>query len=180
MNALFEWFARLIGSWKFWLVVAPWDIGIRIRLGKVAAKLRPGVHFRIPFIDEIVFVNTRQRATSSPPITLKGAVPGTARIVTGTLMYRISDPLAAMMAYSEANGFLAMFLQSAIVHGKNEAQCLEAINYECGPNGIEAMSVFFSEDVQVKTYRILNGGGGGYLGGGGVYPSFPGQKDSQY
>lgn len=50
---------------KWWVVVAPWEQGIRVRLGKEALKLDPGLHFRIPFLDRIYVQSIRLRIITS-------------------------------------------------------------------------------------------------------------------
>lgn len=60
-----EWLTTLLKTFsrpfQWWVVVAPWERGIRIRLGKVAAELAPGIHFRIPFLDRVHVQSVRLR-----------------------------------------------------------------------------------------------------------------------
>ncbi len=55
---------------KWWVVVAPWEQGIRVRLGKEALKLDSGPHFRIPFLDRVYVQSVRLRIVSSGTRTL--------------------------------------------------------------------------------------------------------------
>ena len=55
---------------KWWVVVAPWEQGIRVRLGKRATRLSPGIHFRIPFLDQVFVQSTRLRIVTSGTRTL--------------------------------------------------------------------------------------------------------------
>lgn len=100
MNQLIEWLSRGFSSWKFWVVVAPWEVGIRVRLGRISRSLRPGPHLRIPFLDDITLVNTRLRIGTAPSVTLAGKVDGKVRVVTPVVGYRIHDPNAAIQRYS--------------------------------------------------------------------------------
>lgn len=55
---------------KWWVVVAPWEQGIRVRLGKEAVVLNPGIHFRIPFLDRIYVQSIRLRIVTSGSLTV--------------------------------------------------------------------------------------------------------------
>lgn len=44
---------------QWWVVIAPWEQGIRVRLGKTAGHLLSGIHFRIPFLDRIYVQSIR-------------------------------------------------------------------------------------------------------------------------
>ncbi len=168
MNALFQWIAHVVGSWKFWIVIAPWDIGIRVRMGKSAATLAPGPHFRIPFIDEIILVNTRMRIESTPPITIAGSKANTAKVVSATVGYSISDPLKAALTYTYPGPIVTGFVQAAIVDGRNEQQAMEYTSEAVRSGGIKIEFVYFSENVEVRTYRLISSSGGGaYSGSGG-------------
>src|SRR6267143_1793761 len=60
-----EWLTTLLRAFaqpfQWWIVVAPWERGLRIRLGKAAAELAPGIHWRIPFLDRIYLQSVRTR-----------------------------------------------------------------------------------------------------------------------
>lgn len=46
---------------KWWIVVASWEQGLRVRLGKRTELLQPGIHLRIPFVDRIYIQSSRIR-----------------------------------------------------------------------------------------------------------------------
>ena len=48
----------------WWVVVAPWEQGLRVRLGKTAKALHPGWHFKIPFFDRVYVQSVRSRTMS--------------------------------------------------------------------------------------------------------------------
>lgn len=164
MNQFLEWLSRIFGSWKPWVVVPPWDIGVRVRLGKTAGALRPGPHFRIPFLDEIVLVNTRLRIESTPMVTLPGRGPNTARCVSAVVGFRIEDPLKAMLRYNQPGAALLAVVQAALCKNGNEDACLSAVRAISEGAGIVTEFVYFSENVEVRTYRLIQGGGGLWSG----------------
>lgn len=51
---------------KWWVVIASWEQGLRVRLGKTTTRLDPGIHFRIPFLDRTYVQSTRLRIVNCP------------------------------------------------------------------------------------------------------------------
>ena len=172
MNQLLSWLSQLFQSWKCWIVIAPWDVGVRIRLGKTAAAMPPGLHFRLPFIDQIVLVNTRTRVTTVPGVVRAGNGNGKLRTTSAAVGYRIADPLKSLAAYSYPDGIVAAFGQAALAKGSTAVDALLDLQREFGPNGIEIIYLVYTEDVEVRTLKLLNGSGGVHLGGSG--PTVPG------
>jgi len=165
MNRLFEWLANMFGSWKFWIVIAPWNVGVRIRLGKVAKQMGPGLHFRIPFIDEITLINTRVRIDTTGTVTVAGSKPNTSRVVTANIGYAITDPAKAMLQYSYPGTVLQGFVQAEIVAGTDPEEARRRINESVMQHGIRVDFIYYSENVEVRTYRIMQGNGAGFWGG---------------
>lgn len=68
-----EWIATLLKSFarpfQWWVTIGPWERGLRIRLGKVAADLAPGIHFRIPFLDRVYVQSIRLRTIEDTGLT---------------------------------------------------------------------------------------------------------------
>ena len=46
---------------KIWIIVQPWQQGIRVRRGKKIKKLSSGMYFRIPYLDSVYIQETRLR-----------------------------------------------------------------------------------------------------------------------
>ncbi len=99
-----EWLNSILGSFKglqFWIVIAPWEQGLRVRLGKTGAVLRPGLHFRLPWLDRIfvkptrarTIANTGQTLTTKDGHTLTVAIAVTYSIVDiGRLYLAVTNP----------------------------------------------------------------------------------------
>ena len=91
MNQIVEWVSRVVTAWKFWVIVSPWEVGLRVRLGREAIALKSGPHWRIPFLDEVLLVNIRERVSSVPTVTLSCETG--VRCLKGLVGYQIADPL---------------------------------------------------------------------------------------
>jgi hypothetical protein len=154
----------MIDSWKCWIVIAPWEIGVRVRLGKNAVSLRSGLHLRIPFIDAITLVNTRLRIDVSPPVAVASHGTFTRYIIT-SVGYRISDPLKAMLKFGHPQAAVVTKAQGEISLQRDENRTLLALSeYFDSESGVTIEFVKFVEDVEVKTYRLINGSSWGYTG----------------
>lgn len=162
MNELLAWLSRLFSSWRPWLVIQPWDVGVRVRLGKNATKLSCGLHFRVPLLDQISLVNTRVRISTTPPVTIGNGHKTTARVISATVGFRISDPLKAMLTYTQPPVAVLSYAQATVSRNLSAEECLASVRREFDDSGIEITFLYFTENVEVKTYRILNSHGGLY------------------
>lgn len=90
MNWLFDTIARLVGSVVFWATVQPWEQAIRVRLGKHVRKLSPGLHLRIPIIDQVHTQTSAWRAALISTQTLS-TKDGATVVTGGNVGYMIAD-----------------------------------------------------------------------------------------
>lgn len=158
MQEILAWLSRLFDSWKFWIVIAPWEIGVRVRLGKLATAMMPGFHFRIPFIDAITLVNTRLRIDGTPPITVGAIGSNRTRYISATVGYRVADPLKAMLKFGLPYSAIISRAQGDIASTLDEQKTLDSLrSYFNGDSGIVIDFVRFVESVEVRTYRLING-----------------------
>lgn len=68
-----NWLSQIFGflkSFQFWIVIAPWESGLRVRLGRTATTLHPGPHWRLPFLDRTFVQSTRLRSISDQGQTM--------------------------------------------------------------------------------------------------------------
>lgn len=162
MNELLQALSRFFSSWKCWVVVAPWEIGVRVRLGHISKGLGPGPHFRIPLLDQVTLVNTRLRISTAPSVTISAAGPaaranGKVRTIAAVMGYRIVDPNLAMLRYSHPDSAVLSLAQAEIARGAAAEAVLQNLNAAFGEHGIEIEFVRYVEDVEAKAYRILDG-----------------------
>lgn len=61
MNAFVEILRSFWRCFIWWVVIQPWEQGIRVRLGKKRVRLEPGIHFRIPYLDAVFKQSNRLR-----------------------------------------------------------------------------------------------------------------------
>jgi regulator of protease activity HflC (stomatin/prohibitin superfamily) len=87
IKGLIEYLLNIV---KFWIVIQPWERGIRVRFGKNQKLLSGGVHFRIPFLDTFYIQCIRLRVISMPIQTLTSKDIKTVTL-NGSIGYEISN-----------------------------------------------------------------------------------------
>lgn len=113
MNGILQWLTDIAKTVQLWVVVLPWDRGVRVRLGKYTSLLEPGIHWKIPLVDKVWIVNNRLRFTSFPAQTL-GTTDGKSITMAGVIGFRIADPLEAMLSLVQPEVSCAALAQTTI------------------------------------------------------------------
>lgn len=90
MNQVKEFFEYIFNSFKFLVIVQPWEKGIRVRSGKTIKKLNPGIFFKIPYVDSVYVQEVRLRVSTLPIQTLTGK-DSKSLTINSALGYSITD-----------------------------------------------------------------------------------------
>lgn len=164
MTSLLEQIAKLFQGVKLWVVVRPWEVCIRVRLGKHTTVLQPGVHLRIPMADETIAVNTRLRIAAVPSQTIT-TTDGKTVTIGGSVGYKIVDPLEAMLALAQPHNTCPALVQAAIseyvADNSSSAITIPELEYHACTalngriKGIEVEFVRVVDYAVVKTFRLL-------------------------
>lgn len=70
LGNLFDSIINFFRQFIFWVMVEPWEQAMRVRLGKHVKLLKPGVHFRVPYMDTVHKQSSRYRTAICPSQTL--------------------------------------------------------------------------------------------------------------
>lgn len=70
MNQVQQFLEYIFNAIKIWVIVQPWEKGIRVRNGKHIKKLEKGLHFKIPYFDSVYVQECRLRISQIPVQTL--------------------------------------------------------------------------------------------------------------
>jgi hypothetical protein len=154
VNAVLEALGKFFSSWKPWVVVAPWERGVRVRLGKRARQLEPGFHFRIPVLDRVLLVNTRLRVTTTAQVT-RPAAGNRVRVTMALVGFSIKDPLRAIERYNDPANALSGLVIAEMSLGSDARKCQEAIAEQTRDTGVAIEFIRYSDDVEVRAYRLL-------------------------
>ncbi|WP_410221917.1 SPFH domain-containing protein [Pedobacter sp.] len=164
MNQAKEFIEYILNAIKIWIIVQPWERGLRVRRGKYITKLKGGIYFRIPYIDSIFIQSVRTRVISLPmqtltskdfkTITLNSAI-GYCIVDVDKLYNNIFHPELTLsnMAMSEVSEFIhnnnvddinPQLIENAVI------EKLKAGNY-----GIDVHYFKLTNFAIVKTFRLI-------------------------
>lgn len=166
MNSVRELLNQLLNLFRWWVIVVPWEQGVRVRLGKHVTVLRAGAHFRVPVLDKVYKQSVRRRFSITGVQTLTTS-DGQALTISGELGYAISDILrlydtlhhAEDSIESEVRALVADFVAGQTLSECRPAALMEAVNtaLDLSKYGLTSSYWYVSTFAAVKTYRLLQG-----------------------
>lgn len=164
MNNIRELIECVSKLFQWWIIILPWQKGMRIRLGNKVKLVSAGVHFKIPFFDQYYVQTTRLRVVQMAPQTISTKDKQTLTVVI-CAGYSISNIETLYNKMCQAESTI-----SNIVMGEVSDYIYSSNMNECNPKAIEekVMSKLQSEDYGikfeyvkvigyaiVKTYRLI-------------------------
>jgi len=164
MTELITRIMNFFAQFKLLVMILPWERAARIRLGSRMVLWDPGWHVRLPFIDEVVLLNTRLRVADALAQTLTTS-DGHALTVGLTVGFRITDPLAALMKMHHPESSISALAASAVASVVSEAPKASlsvrkveehVAEYLRRETPYELDFVRVKNFAFVRTYRILN------------------------
>jgi hypothetical protein len=159
-------FRQIGGIFRWWVIVAPWEQAVRVRLGKHVLVLNAGVHLRIPFADRVFLQSTRRRFTSVPTQTIS-TMDGKAVTVSGCLGYRIDDigrlydtlHQPEDVLQTEAQAAVARFVAGHTLQecGPGAVEAFVADSLDLSKYGLGGTEYYVTDFVAVRTFRLISG-----------------------
>lgn len=162
------WLSQLFGffrAFQLWVVVAPWESGLRIRLGKTSEVLHPGPHWRIPFLDRIFVQPVRLRTISDSGQTM-ATKDGKVLTLAVAVSYAIGDIQQLYSTVSNPEVTLLYQVQGLIAKVVANATSteispglIEQLVTERMPAsawGLRDVSLMVTSFAFVRTFRLLN------------------------
>ncbi len=150
---------------RWWVIVAPWEQGLRIRGGKRAKLLRAGIHLRIPYWDRVYIQATRLR---SMQVCGQTVTTRDGKVLTTSLAieFAVSDIEAVYNHVSNPDSMVMFRVESAVTefvatHDSSEvtpATIERAVNARDNPFpgwGLESIRVRVTCFAFTKTYRLM-------------------------
>lgn len=165
MNYIKETIDYIVKLFEWWIIIAPWERGIRVRLGRHTKLLMPGVHLKLPIVDKVYCQTIRMRMISMPPITMTTLDRNTLTIVP-SVGYSITDIMRLYNTLYHPDSTIANIVISAAakcISSKNlkdlSSDIIESeafANLESGDNyGIKFDRINIVGYMSVRTYRII-------------------------
>ena len=164
MNQIKDFFEYIFNAIKIWIIVQPWQQGIRVRAGKTTKLLSPGVYFRIPYVDSVYVQESRLRIASMPiqtctskdlkTVTINASI-GYSISCIETLYNTLYHPEITItnMAMSEVAEFVFASNIENITPQQIETKVLEKLN--AGKYGLKFEYFRLTSFAIVRTYRLI-------------------------
>ncbi len=164
-------FLRSIFQW--WVMITPWQQGIRVRLGKRTKLLGPGVHMKYPVIDVVYMQPIRVRAQHIGSQTITTKDKKTVSLASA-LQYKIDDLLRLYSTLHNAHdtieqiihGHIATFVRETELEEINAAalESYIADSLDLKQYGLELVRFKLTNFAAVRTYRFISGEVGQFTG----------------
>jgi hypothetical protein len=150
----------------WWVVVAPWEQVIRVRLGKHIKVLNAGVHVKLPVLDVIYKQSIRRRVTATHAQT-NTTRDGKVITVSAQVTYEISNLELLYRTLHHAEATLQAELQAAmseylvcrnaneITPGHMQSHVRDSVDFS--RYGLEKVEIHVTNFATAKTYRLITG-----------------------
>ncbi len=168
---MFDKLVELLTNW--WLEIKPiviirdYEQAVLLRFGKFKGVLTPGLHFKLPFFDEVidqhVVVTTLSLDAQSLYTRDKQNI-----VVKGVIKYKISDVKIFLLEVFDAQDALADMSQSIIknvIMAMTLDECTDSeldniltkkVRVEARKWGVDIQQVTLTDLAPIKSFRLIN------------------------
>jgi len=174
VNEIIQAIRQFFDYFRLWVIVAPWEQVLRVRLGKRVDLLAPGIHWRFSVIDSIYTQSVRLRICQIGRSTVM-TKDGSPITYTASLGYSIQDIQKLYSGLHHAEDTVQNFARAEIasfISTHEAAECKQqelessvdaALKLDC--YGLSDVKVYITELMNVRTYRVI---GDAWYGGQGA------------
>lgn len=168
---MFDKLVELVINWMdkiMPIVIIPsYEEGVRLSFGKFKKVLYPGVHFKIPFVDEIINQHVVVTTISLPAQSLY-TLDKQNFVVKGVIKYRITDVKIFLLEVYDAQDALSDMTLSIIkniIISLPAEKCIDPeldnlltkkVRVEAKKWGVEIQQVTLTDIAPIKSYRLIN------------------------
>lgn len=148
-------------------IIRDYEMGVLLRMGKYNKLLNPGLHFKIPFLDEVISQHVVVTTLSLAPQSLYTKDKQNI-VVKGLVKYRISDVQTFLLEVYDAQDAISDMTQSIIkniVMDKTLEECVDIeidntltkkARVEAKKWGVEIQQVTLTDLAPIRSFRIIN------------------------
>jgi len=167
LEQFFQFLLDCLGSLRFWVVIEPYEEGVRLRLGKFVDELKPGFHWMWPLhIDHVIIhivVATTHHLGFGSITTRDGKAVGFNAVIT----HKVHDIKKAMLEIENVedairdacSGEIGRVLHGSTWEEITDDSILDKLTSACRKRGfrygIEILSVQLSSLSLVKNIRLM-------------------------
>lgn len=163
MLAFIKQFAQ---AFSWFVVVAPWEQALRVRLGKHIRKLDAGIYLRVPFMDRIFKQSIRRRLSLIRPQTLTTA-DGKVITCTGAVGFSIGNLHKLYETLESPNDTIENEVAAIISHFIGSRELIEctslalekfvATHLNLERYGLIGQEFYTASFATAKTFRFITG-----------------------
>lgn len=164
MNWIKDTLSYIADLFKFWVIIQPWEAGIRVRFGKKIRVLKGGIYLKFPYIDSVYAQPIRLRVIQNPMQTLT-TLDGHTITVMVTVGYHITDILKLYKTLHNPDSTLSNLTLGGVsdyICSKNRADIIQADmeqdlfeQYKSIDYGVIFEYVKVVGFASVRTYRLI-------------------------
>lgn len=168
---MFDKLVELIISWIDQLlpviIIPSYEEGVQLRFGKFKQVLHPGIHFKLPFLDEILHQHVVVTTLSLPAQSLY-TLDKQNFVVKGVVKYKIADVKTFLLEVYDAKDALSdmtMSIIKNIVISIPAEKCIDQdldnlltkkVRVEAKKWGVDIQQVTLTDVAPIKSYRLIN------------------------
>lgn len=164
-----NWITQLLQGFakpfQWWIVIAPWEQGIRVRFGRTTALLRAGIHFRIPFLDRVYRISTRLRMVKGRALTMT-TKDGQIATVGVSVQFEVLDARKMFESVSNPEYTLLTMVRASVagaISGVDRCDMTHSFLQKAATTGVPSEAwglgsvvVRITDLAFVRTYRLLS------------------------
>jgi len=163
VDLLVQWIEQLLPV----VIVPSYEEGVRLSFGKFRKVLHPGIHFKIPFADEILRQHVVVTTISLPAQSLY-TLDKQNFVVKGVIKYKIADVKTFLLEVYDAKDALSdmtMSIIKNIVISIPAEKCIDPeldviltkkARVEAKKWGVEIQQVTLTDVAPIRSFRLIN------------------------
>lgn len=163
VDLLVQWIEQLLPV----VIIPSYEEGVRLSFGKFRKVLHPGIHFKIPFADEILRQHVVVTTISLPAQSLY-TLDKQNFVVKGVIKYKISDVKTFLLEVYDAKDALSdmtMSIIKNIVISIPAEKCIDPeldviltkkARVEAKKWGVEIQQVTLTDVAPIRSFRLIN------------------------
>lgn len=167
LDKLFEFLSQWISDLLPMVIVPSYEEGVLLRLGKFKKVLHPGVHFKVPFGDEVIRQHVVVTTLSLPAQSLYTGDKQNF-VVKGVVKYRISDVKTFLLEVYDAQDALSdmtLGIIKNIIISLPAEKCIDPeldniltkkVRAEAKKWGVEIQQVTLTDVAPIRSFRLIN------------------------
>jgi len=151
---------------KWWVIIQPWEQGLRVWMGKKEKFLTQGIYWRVPFFHSVYIqqIRTHYVNLALQSLTTKCGKQFTIGVIVG---YSVVDMQKMYNSIGEVEGFitsivsgrLSDYIETNYIENCTNEEIIEYImDNDAISVGIDIQSISVFAKVVVKTYRLIQDG----------------------